>query len=243
MPAPQVKPGTVVVVEGEPGAQARGHWWMHAGSGGSIRGLKLESVDNHVVTAYGGCWLLEDLEVSCLIGEDGACDCDDDYYEGSGTVAGGKATRFEAVQTFGQSCVVLRRCKLGGGGACGVGVFAYNNSCCCLEECVIRGPADHCVYVGNNAVVKLERCTLEGEERAGAGQGGLGMLVEHSGSALLRECELASCLSVKRRSGGETSVLLDGNTMRGGGGMWWPADCRPGKFSEVGTKVASTESG
>ena len=49
----QVKPGTVVVVEGEPGATTRGHWWLHAGSGGVIRGIKLEAVDNHVLTAYG----------------------------------------------------------------------------------------------------------------------------------------------------------------------------------------------
>jgi hypothetical protein len=169
---------------------------------------------------------------------------DDDYdsYEARGFPGGCVAAAgFEAVQTFGQSYMTLKGCTLGAGGACGVGLFAYNNSCCCLDGCTIRGPAEQCVYVGSNAVVRLEKCTLQGDDRPGAREAGLGVFVEHSGSALLRECDLASRIGVRTRCGGETSVFLQDNTLRGSCGLWLPADCRPRKYSEVGTKVVSSD--
>lgn len=68
----QIKPGMVLHIEGEEKARVRGHWWMHAGSGGVIRGVECVSEGNHVMTAYGGCWLIEDCELRCGAGS-GAC--------------------------------------------------------------------------------------------------------------------------------------------------------------------------
>jgi hypothetical protein len=58
-------------IEGEEGARVRGHWWIHAGTGGVIRGVKCASEGGHVMTIYGGCWLLENCELRCCAGSGG----------------------------------------------------------------------------------------------------------------------------------------------------------------------------
>jgi hypothetical protein len=67
----QVKPGTMLHIEGEEGARVRGHWWMHAGTGGVIRGIQCACEGSHVMTMYGGCWLLERCELRCCAGSGG----------------------------------------------------------------------------------------------------------------------------------------------------------------------------
>lgn len=94
---------------------------------------------------------------------------------------------FEVVQCFGQSSLTLRGCVLGGlraGSEATVGVFAYNNSVCSLYDCTLELLQDHCIYVGNNACVRLHSCVLR--------ECALGLMIEHSGAAMVRGSRLES---------------------------------------------------
>jgi hypothetical protein len=63
-----------------------------------------------------------------------------------------------------------------------MGLFAYNNSSCTLEECTLERVMDYCVYVGNNACVRLQKCSLQ--------HGPLGVMMEHSAAVMIRESAL-----------------------------------------------------